>query len=102
MAKSAVATRSVDLEPIDRLEEKVKLLVGMVDRLRGETELDWTFLSPSALIGPGTRTGTFRLGTDQLLATEAGSSISYEDYAVALVDELEKPAHSRKRFTVGY
>ena len=36
MAKSAVATRSVDLEPIDRLEEKVKLLVGMVDRLRGE------------------------------------------------------------------
>ena len=37
MAKSAVATRSVDLEPIDRLEEKVKLLVGMIDRLRGES-----------------------------------------------------------------
>lgn len=73
-----------------------------LDRLRGEAELDWTFLSPSAMIGPGTRTGTFRLGTDQLLVNETGSSISYEDYAVALVDELETPAHSRKRFTVGY
>ncbi|KQT66265.1 MULTISPECIES: NAD(P)-dependent oxidoreductase [unclassified Aureimonas] len=85
-------------------EYKAEATAGaaFLDRLRGETELDWTFLSPSALIGPGTRTGTFRLGTDQLLATEAGSSISYEDYAVALVDELEKPAHSRKRFTVGY
>ncbi|KQT45284.1 3-beta hydroxysteroid dehydrogenase [Aureimonas sp. Leaf454] len=73
-----------------------------LDRLKAEAELDWTFLSPSALIGPGTRTGTFRLGADQLLTHENGSSISYEDYAVALVDELERPAHSRKRFTVGY
>jgi uncharacterized protein len=73
-----------------------------LDQLRTETELDWTFLSPSAMFIPGERTGHFRLGTDLLLANEQGSSISFEDYAIALVDELEKPAHSRKRFTVGY
>ena len=74
-----------------------------LDLLRGEKDIDWTFLSPSALIGAGERTGKFRLGGDQLLTAPDGkSSISYEDYAVALVDELEKPAHSRRRFTVGY
>ena len=73
-----------------------------LDLLRTETELDWTFLSPSAMFVPGERTGKFRLGTDLLLSNEQGSSISFEDYAVALVDELETPAHSRKRFTVGY
>ncbi|TDR84526.1 NAD(P)-dependent oxidoreductase [Enterovirga rhinocerotis] len=75
---------------------------AFLDLLRQEQEVDWTFLSPSALFVPGERTGRFRLGTDQLLATEAGSSISFEDFAIALVDELEKPAHSRRRFTVGY
>ena len=74
-----------------------------LDLLKQEQGLDWTFLSPSALIHPGERTGKFRLGTDQLLVDAKGdSSISVEDYAVALVDELEKPAHSRRRFTVGY
>ncbi len=66
------------------------------------TDLDWSFISPSAMFIPGERTGQFRLGQDQLLATDAGSSISFEDYAIALVDELEKPAHIRQRFTVGY
>jgi putative NADH-flavin reductase len=71
--------------------------------LRGETGLDWTFLSPSAMLAPGERTGTFRLGDDQLLVGADGQSrISEEDYAVALIDELETPAHSRRRFTVGY
>jgi putative NADH-flavin reductase len=71
--------------------------------LRGETGLDWTFLSPSAVIAPGERTGKFRLGGDQLLVGADGQSrISQEDYAVALIDELEKPAHIRQRFTVGY
>jgi putative NADH-flavin reductase len=71
--------------------------------LQAESTLDWSFLSPSALIEPGERTGKFRLGTDQLLVDGNGQSrISAEDYAVALVDELEKPAHSRQRFTVGY
>ena len=74
-----------------------------LDLLKAETGLDWTFLSPSALIQPGERTGTFRLGTDQLLVDAAGNSaISAEDFAVAMIDELERPAHSRRRFTVGY
>jgi putative NADH-flavin reductase len=85
-------------------EYKAEAAAGGVflDLLRGEVDLDWTFLSPSALFVPGERTGKFRLGQDQLLANEQGSSISFEDYAVALVDELEKPTHSRQRFTVGY
>jgi putative NADH-flavin reductase len=73
-----------------------------LDLLRKEPTLDWTFLSPSAMFVPGERTGKFRLGTDQLLTNEHGSSISFEDYAIAFVDEIEKPAHSRQRFTVGY
>ncbi|MGE4421487.1 MAG: NAD(P)-dependent oxidoreductase [Pseudodesulfovibrio sp.] len=73
-----------------------------LDYLRSVSDLDWTFLSPSALFVPGERTGKFRLGKDQLLSNDAGSSISFEDFAIALVDELEKPAHVRERFTVGY
>lgn len=73
-----------------------------LDYLRGVDDLDWTFLSPSAMIDFGERTGKFRLGKDQLLTNEKGSSISFEDFAVAMVDEIEKPAHVRARFTVGY
>ncbi|MFV0411350.1 MAG: NAD(P)-dependent oxidoreductase [Paracoccus sp. (in: a-proteobacteria)] len=74
-----------------------------LDRLRVDaSDLDWTFLSPSALFFPGTRSGSFRLGGNQLLVNEQGSSISFEDYAIAMVDELERPAHIRQRFTVGY
>jgi putative NADH-flavin reductase len=75
---------------------------AFLDLLRQEPTLDWTFLSPSALFIAGERTGKFRLGKDQLLTHDKGSSISFEDYAIALVDELEKPAHRRQRFTVGY
>ncbi len=74
-----------------------------LDLLKQEKQLDWTFISPSALFIPGERTGKFRIGGDQLLVDANGkSSISFEDYAIALADEIEKPAHSRKRFTVGY
>jgi uncharacterized protein len=75
---------------------------AFLDLLRQERELDWTYISPSAMFVPGERTGRFRLGRDKLLANENGSSISFEDYAIALVDEVEKPVHSRQRFTVGY
>jgi putative NADH-flavin reductase len=72
-------------------------------RIQQEQGLDWTFLSPSVFFGPGERTGKFRLGKDELLTAEDGKShISYEDYAVALLDEIENPRHSRERFTVGY
>lgn len=76
---------------------------SFLDALRAETELDWTFLSPSAVLEPGERTGRFRLGGDELLVDVQGESrISMEDYAIALVDELETPRHGRSRFTVGY
>ena len=76
---------------------------AFLDLLRAEKELNWTFLSPSALFVPGERTGKFRLGTDQLLTgTDGKSWISFEDFAVALADEIERPAHIKRRFTVGY
>jgi hypothetical protein len=76
---------------------------AFLDLLRAEKELNWTFLSPSALFVAGERTGKFRLGADQLLtAADGKSSISFEDFAVALADEVERPAHIRRRFTVGY
>src|SRR5271166_5303706 len=76
---------------------------AFLDLLRASAgDLDWTFLSPSAMFVPGERSGKFRLGKDQLLTNDKGSSISFEDYAVAAVDELEKPQHIRQRFTVGY
>ncbi|WOH54027.1 NAD(P)-dependent oxidoreductase [Bradyrhizobium sp. sBnM-33] len=76
---------------------------AFLDLLRAEKELNWTFLSPSALFTAGERTGKFRLGTDQLLtAADGKSSISFEDFAVALADEIERPAHIGQRFTVGY
>lgn len=66
-------------------------------------DVDWTYLSPPAQLSPGTRTGRFRLGDDELLCDAAGrSAISVEDFAVALLDEAEDPAHRRRRFTVAY
>jgi hypothetical protein len=74
-----------------------------LNMLRKESGLDWSFLSPSADLAPGQRTGKFRLGTDQMLSDANGKSrISTQDYAVAMIDEVEKPKHIRQRFTVGY
>ncbi|MFP4592104.1 NAD(P)-dependent oxidoreductase [uncultured Ralstonia sp.] len=74
-----------------------------LNALRKETELNWTFVSPSAFFEPGERTGHFRLGHDTLLADANGKSwLSMEDFAIAFLDETEHPAHPRQRFTVGY
>jgi hypothetical protein len=76
---------------------------AFLDALRHERQLDWTFISPSAEFVNGERTGSFRIGKDDLLTDADGRSwISYQDFAIALFDELERPAHSRQRFTVGY
>jgi len=65
--------------------------------------INWTYFSPPMLIQPGERTGKFRLGGNELIKDDQGNSrVSFEDYAIALVDELEKPAHERSRFTIGY
>jgi len=71
--------------------------------LRKEKELEWTFLSPPASIDVGERTGHYRVGKEQLLKNKEGESkISTQDYAIAMLDELEHPQHIRERFTVAY
>jgi putative NADH-flavin reductase len=83
----------------ERVEKILDEAAISLQRLRGKTGLGWTFFSPAAEISPGEGTGKFRLGGDQLLTDACGKSrLSYNDSAVALVDELEKPV--RKRFTM--
>ena len=79
-----------------------KAHVRVLGVLKAST-IDWTYLAPAAYFIPGERTGKFRLGKDQLIANEQQESrISLEDYAIALVDELEKPRHRRQQFSIGY
>lgn len=74
-----------------------------LNQLRDEQELEWTFLSPAALLQPGPRTGQFRLGGEQLLMNgNAPGQISVADLAVALLDETEQPQYIRQRFTLAY
>jgi uncharacterized protein len=80
---------------------------GVLEQLRAaDSAADWFYLSPAGGFGsyaPGERTGTFRTGGDLLLTDADGKSeISGEDYAIALVDEIHKPAHHQERFTVAY
>lgn len=72
-------------------------------RILENSDINWTYFSPAAFFEPGARTGKFRLGGNQLIFDAQGNSrISMEDYAIALIDELERPAHERARFTIGY
>ena len=74
-----------------------------LNTLMNESEIDWIFFSPAGNIAPGKRTGDYRLGKDDLIVDAQGESrISVEDYAKAMVDELETPAHHHERFTIGY
>lgn len=74
-----------------------------LESLRQEQDLDWTFLSPSAEFVEGQRTGKFRIGKDDLLVSSKGRSwITFADFAIAMLDEVEAPKHIRQRFTVGY
>jgi len=76
--------------------------VYLID-LMAEKSIDWVFFSPAGMLVPGLRTGKFRLGKNDLIVNETGESkISVQDYAVAMIDELEKPSHHRERFTIGY
>jgi putative NADH-flavin reductase len=75
----------------------------VLDYLRTVKDVSWSYFAPAAEIRPGVRTGKFRLGKDELVKDASGkSSISMEDYAVATIDEAEKPAYNRQSFTVGY
>ena len=74
-----------------------------LDYYRTVADVPWSYFSPALVIAPGERTGKFRLGGDQLIVDAKGDSqISMEDYAVAVIDEAEKPAHLHQRFTIGY
>ena len=105
-AGSLEVAPGVKLIDTPEFPEAYKLEAGkgseFLQLLKGITDLDWVFLSPSALFFEGPRTGTFRLGKDQLLTNAEGSSISFADYAIAMADEIETPRHHRERFTVGY
>lgn len=77
--------------------------IAFLDDLRAEADIDWTFFSPAAVIEETPRRGTFRTGTDHLIVDDKGESrIGFSDYAIAMVDELEQPKHSRARFTAAY
>jgi hypothetical protein len=77
--------------------------IAFLDALKAEPALDWSYLSPSMIFDGDERTGTFRLGGDELLTAADGKShISFPDFAIAMADEIEAPRHRRQRFTVGY
>ncbi|MCK1787902.1 NAD(P)-dependent oxidoreductase [Pseudomonas sp. TNT11] len=97
-------TRVIDSEGFpEAYKAEASAGATFLDALRQEQELDWTFLSPSAEFVETERTGTFRLGQDDLLVSSEGRSwISFADFAIAMLDEVETPKHSRQRFTVGY
>jgi uncharacterized protein len=74
-----------------------------LDKLRKVNDFDWTAISPPTSIQAGERTGKFRVGTDTMIVGSADNGrISREDFAIAILDEIEKPQHTRRRFTVGY
>lgn len=74
-----------------------------LNTLTNEKNIDWVFFSPAGNIFPGKRTGNYRLGKDDLIVDEKGeSNISVQDYAKAMIDELENPEHYQERFTIGY
>jgi putative NADH-flavin reductase len=101
---NAEGKRIIDTFPAGRGNGEVRSSVDALDYLRAEAgDVSWTFFSPAGRISAGTRTGKFRLGTDTIVTDANGqSAISIEDYAVAMVDEIEKPQFINRRFTVGY
>lgn len=83
-------------------QKEARAMRAVLESLKA-SDLDWTFFSPASQIAPGPRTGHYRLGTSTVLSDDKGvSRISAEDYAAALVDEIDKPAHSRSQMTIAY
>ena len=100
----APGTRLVDLPDFpDSYKPAALAHAATLDHYRKAVDLAWTYLSPAAEIVPGERTGVFRLGDDELVVDDDGkSTVSAEDYAVAVLDEAEEPRHLGRRFTLGY
>lgn len=100
---NAEGKRIVDTFPPSMAVPEIRSAVAALDFLRTVGDVPWTYFSPPADIRPGERTGRFRLGKDQLLVDESGrSAISMEDYAIAMVDEIENARHLNARFTAAY
>jgi putative NADH-flavin reductase len=103
---NAEGKRIIDTFPAGMLESsrgEVRSAVDALDWLKTVNDVSWTFFSPAMNITPGTRTGKFRLGSEQIVVDAQGrSAISMEDYAVAMLDEVEQPKNLNKRFTAGY
>jgi uncharacterized protein len=106
---ASLATEAGGKKVIDTIELpeawKAPIMEGIrtLSLLHPVQDVDWTFFSPAVQIGPGERTGQFRLGNDVVVKDAAGvSKISYDDYAIAMVDELERGEHLKARFTIGY
>jgi putative NADH-flavin reductase len=100
----APGVRALDVIPIPE-EWKPEVMAKMEEWeiYHKNSDLDWTYFSPPVFIEPGERTGTYRLGIDQLVMNAQGECrISAEDYAVALLDEIEQPRFIRQRFSVAY
>jgi uncharacterized protein len=92
----------LDRVPEDRLPEHLGQKAAL-DFYETVSDVRWTYVSPPGRIAPGDRTGAYRTGENELVVGSDGeSAISMEDYAVAVVDEAESPAHVGRRFTVGY
>ena len=86
----------------ERLPESLGQKAAL-DHYRAVSDVQWTYFSPAGRIEPGKRTGVFRLGGDRVVVDSKGESrISMEDYAVALIDEAERPQNVGRRFTIGY
>ena len=84
-------------------KEEARSARDVLNDVKKETTLDWTFLSPPFVLTPGERTGKYRRGLDNPVFNDKGAStITTADLAVAVLDEIEKPQHKHKRFTVGY
>jgi putative NADH-flavin reductase len=100
---NADGKRIVDTLPPSMAVPEIRSAVAALDFLRTVGDVPWTYFSPPANISPGKRTGKFRLGQDQLVVDANGrSAISMEDYAVAMLDEIESPKHVNARFTAAY
>lgn len=80
----------------EMFKPEAETMTRVLDLYEASSGLDWTVLSPPPMIAPGERTEGYKVGDH----SPAGDSISQEDFAVAVLDEIEKPAHRNARFTV--
>jgi len=102
--RNAQGQRLIDTDAIpESWKPMVTPAITFLDDLKQEQDIDWVYFSPAFNFVVGPRTGQFRLGDDQLIVDASGDSrISFADFAIAMVDEIEGQSRHRQRFTIGY